>query len=307
MTYISPMQIEVPAADPFRIEGPAVISFSGGRTSGYMLHRILLAHGGTLPNDVLVCFANTGREMPATLEFVRDCGATWNTHINWLEYRYRPGHDGGRGAHDFVVVSHNEASRDGEPFEDVIVARRGLLPNPTMRYCTAELKIRTMERFIKVQTGWKKWTQVVGLRADEPGRVFRATDEARQKKQNAAGWVMCPLHEAGVTEADVGAFWREQPFDLRVAGKWEGNCDGCFLKSRSSISRMISDHPDRMAWWTTQEEVAVARGVARDPAMARFRMDRSYAEMTDVVKRQGVLPYDVFEPEASCTEWACTD
>lgn len=27
--------------DPFLIEGPAVISFSGGRTSGYMLRRIL--------------------------------------------------------------------------------------------------------------------------------------------------------------------------------------------------------------------------------------------------------------------------
>lgn len=27
--------------DPFLIEGPAVISFSGGRTSGYMLRRVL--------------------------------------------------------------------------------------------------------------------------------------------------------------------------------------------------------------------------------------------------------------------------
>jgi len=47
----------------FLITGPAVISFSGGRTSAYMLWRILQAHGGILPDDVVVCFANTGREM----------------------------------------------------------------------------------------------------------------------------------------------------------------------------------------------------------------------------------------------------
>lgn len=48
--------------DPFFIKGPAVISFSGGRTSGYMLWRILQAHDGKLPDDVYVMFANTGLE-----------------------------------------------------------------------------------------------------------------------------------------------------------------------------------------------------------------------------------------------------
>lgn len=36
----------------YKIQGPALISFSGGRTSGYMLHQIVQAHGGTLPDDV---------------------------------------------------------------------------------------------------------------------------------------------------------------------------------------------------------------------------------------------------------------
>jgi hypothetical protein len=70
---------------------------------------------------------------------------------------------------------------------------------------------------------------------------------------------------------------------------------------------MIRDHRDRMAWWAAREEEAVARGVARNPAMAKFRDDRSYAVMTEVVDRQGVLPFNVFEPEMGCSEWACTD
>ena len=46
--------------NPYLIHGPALISFSGGRTSGYMLKKILDAHSGLLPDDVHVTFANTG-------------------------------------------------------------------------------------------------------------------------------------------------------------------------------------------------------------------------------------------------------
>ena len=60
-------------SSPFRIQGPAIISFSGGRTSAYMLWRILQAHDGELPPDVHVIFANTGREMEGTLRFA-SCG-----------------------------------------------------------------------------------------------------------------------------------------------------------------------------------------------------------------------------------------
>ena len=53
-------------ADPWRVPRPAVISFSGGRTSGYMLKHILDAHSGRFPYDVAVIFANTGLERPET-------------------------------------------------------------------------------------------------------------------------------------------------------------------------------------------------------------------------------------------------
>jgi 3'-phosphoadenosine 5'-phosphosulfate sulfotransferase (PAPS reductase)/FAD synthetase len=63
--------------NPYKIEGPAVISFSGGRTSAYMLRKVLDAHEGELPPDVFVVFADTGKERPETLDFVRECSKRW--------------------------------------------------------------------------------------------------------------------------------------------------------------------------------------------------------------------------------------
>lgn len=280
--------------DPFLITGPAVISFSGGRTSAYMLWRILQAHGGTLPDDVVVCFANTGREMPATLDFVRDCGATWNVPIIWLEYRWKP------GAHGYDVVSHNSASRAGEPFE-LMLAGKSMLPNPVMRFCTTELKIRTMQRWVKAECGWSDWNNVVGLRADESRRVERLQKNQRRQKSGA----LTPLHEAGVTQADVFAFWRMQPFDLRLAGPWEGNCDGCFLKSRAAIARMHIDHPDRMEWWAKSERL-FASTVRTAPSMNLFRADREdYAKMAKIIRDQGTLEFSYEETFGPCENGGC--
>ena len=130
-------------SNPFEIIERTCISFSGGRTSGYMLWRILDANGGKLPDDAVVVFANTGKEDEATLKFVHDCETNWNVPIVWLEYC----------AHEdpkqrFKVVNYQTASRNGEPFEAVI-RQRNYLPNPVTRFCTAEMKIRTIHKYLK--------------------------------------------------------------------------------------------------------------------------------------------------------------
>ena len=63
---------------------------------------------GGLPNDAIVCFANTGKEEEATLKFVNDCSVNWNVPIHWLEYR---------SLKEFAKVDYATASRNGEPFE----------------------------------------------------------------------------------------------------------------------------------------------------------------------------------------------
>lgn len=101
--------------NPYFIEGPAVISFSGGRTSAYMLRHILDAHGGSLPEDVHVCFMNTGKERPETLDFIRACSQRWGVRVRWLEFQ-RPG----EGRPTWRELNYDTASRAGEPFEALI-------------------------------------------------------------------------------------------------------------------------------------------------------------------------------------------
>ena len=68
----------------YKIDEPTAISFSGGRTSALMLYKVLEANGG-IPDDCVITFANTGKEMEQTLEFVRDIETHWGVPIVWLE------------------------------------------------------------------------------------------------------------------------------------------------------------------------------------------------------------------------------
>ena len=263
--------------DPFKITGPTCISFSGGRTSAYMLWRVLQAHGGKLPEEAQVLFCNTGKEEEATLRFVRDCGKRWGVGIVWLEYT---------GSGDWVKCEFHSAARNGEPYEAVIAQRGGNLPNRMARYCSSELKTRTMHRYLR-WSDWKEWDTFIGIRADEPRRV--AKFRANMHPETKAETVHMPLVWAGVGAAEVGDFWKTQPFDLELpnnGGKtMHGNCDLCFLKPASQVQSLIAEKPERAVWWAKQEAKALAAGIGWSGA--HFRDDRpSYAAMKMMAEKQ---------------------
>ena len=256
--------------NPYKIESPALISFSGGRTSGFMLKQIIYAYEGTLPNDIYVVFANKGKEMPQTLDFVKDCAERWDCKIYWLELEIADE----RPIYRTKEVNFNTASRNGEPFESLI-QRRKMLPNPVMRMCTQELKMNVMKRFMKNQ-GHKEWTNVVGLRYDEPRRV------AKQNRQNDADvnvWEsVMPLYQDKITVKEVTEFWRKNNFDLKLTSEngqtTAGNCDLCYLKGTKTLTRILKEKPELADWWIAQEK----------KIDATFRKDGSYINLVDLTK-----------------------
>jgi len=268
-------------SNPFKINEPTVISFSGGRTSAYMLWRVLDANGG-LPDEAKVCFANTGKEDGATLRFVDECSKNWNVPIVWLEYR--------SADPKFEIVNFENASRGGQPFEQIIQHRK-MLPNTRARFCTVELKIRTMRRYAQ-SLGWDEWDNMIGIRNDEQRRAAKMASDYKGETP------VMPLHQAGVRKSEVLDFWNRQPFDLEllvVNGETiGGNCDLCFLKSTPKILTLVAQKPERAIWWAKQEEWAQTQ---TNGDGNRFRIDRPrYADIHNFVDRQA----DMFEDSIEC-------
>lgn len=280
--------------NPYLIDGPALISFSGGRTSAYMLKQILDAHGGTLPDDVHVCFANTGKEREETLRFVHECGSRWDVPIRWLEWQDREGRQTAAGDR-FVEVGLNSASRRGEPFK-ALIRRKSYLPNATMRFCTAELKIDTLKQFM-LSIGFTNWSNIIGLRADEMRRI--AKSEARNEAGKERWTNKWPMLLAGIAARDVWKFWLggnvdpkaltealPQGFDLGLY-PYEGNCDGCFLKGREVLMWQERERPGYLDDWIEMEELASS--ITQKPSGAQFVTEYSYADLKRDVERQPLL------------------
>lgn len=211
-----------------------VLSFSRGRTSAYMLAKY--------KDEIdLVVFANTGKEALGTLDFVRKCGEYFEKDIVWLEYTIV-------NKQKFIIVNYENASRDGQPFRELIHKRR-FIPNVGMRFCSMEMKALTIKRYLKsIGVDVKEVDMYLGIRADEPSRYHRLKDNMRN------GWYnKMPLYKDRITEEDVLNYWSNQPFDLDI-NRWEGNCDLCFLKGMSKKLELLRQKPEVAKFWIEMEQ-----------------------------------------------------
>lgn len=218
---------------------PYMISFSGGRTSAMMTHVLL---DQLKDDEVVVCFANTGKEEEATLEFVNNCDKLWGGKVVWLEYERIDNKPA------FRIVTFETAARRGEPFA-ALIQQRGITPNVVARFCTQELKVRVIKKYMQ-SLGYKAWINTVGLRHDEPNR-WRGK-EGPVAKQCWENWF--PLVEMRVDKPQVLAFWKKMPFDLELK-EYQGNCDACFLKGKKKMQQIAREAPEKLDWWIEQERL----------------------------------------------------
>lgn len=175
--------------------------------------------------NVINVFTNTGKEVEGTLVFADKCDKYFNLNLVWLEYRH---------LNQFGVVNFETASRNGEPFEDLI-KHKGL-PTARARICTRDLKIRTIDRYLaSIGLAPKDYKMAVGIRFDEQHRIADKYYPLAQE-----------LH---VTKQIILEWWKRQPFDLDVP-EHLGNCDFCFEKSLRKRLMNV----DHSGWWQQMEE-----------------------------------------------------
>ncbi len=294
-------------SNTYLITGPALISFSGGRTSAFMLKQMLDAAGGAFAPDIHVVFCNTGREREETLRFVHECQVRWGVPIHWLEWRDRRKRT--PVTERFEEVDHNSASRNGEPFEALIRSKKST-PNAVRRWCTEHLKVQVCADFMEAR-GYKHWTNVIGLRADE---LRRSVKKDRQNEEGKSPWTnVMPMVRTGHTKEDVRRFWfgnmtpadavqiqkdfgpqaavtLPQGFELGLE-EWEGNCTLCFMLGYQVLLHRIRRNPDEPLWWSHMERLG--RGT--------FTTEYSYEDLRRAALTSPLLDLgDNFSSDAEC-------
>jgi 3'-phosphoadenosine 5'-phosphosulfate sulfotransferase (PAPS reductase)/FAD synthetase len=271
-----------------------VCTFSGGRTSAFM---------GLMLKDLpkykefkkLFIFANTGKEKEETLEFIDRCDKEWNLNVVWLEAKIIT--EKGIGT-TYKIVDFKTASRNGEPFEDML----NKYPMPTVfaSNCTRELKLAPMNKYIKT-LGFNQVITALGIRYDERHRKSNTAEE-----QN----IVYPLcDDLKVDSKFIRDWWSRQCFDLKLKD-YEGNCDLCFKKSVRKRLTLIKEDPNIANWWLEVENKYSTDKVPRFDLRTNISMEeliekaqhpfRTIQDQYELGKTQAALFDEDLDIETDC-------
>jgi len=261
-----------------------LISVSGGRTSAILAYLLWNKYKNDPTVQLVFVFANTSREDEKTLIFVKNLEAYFGFPIVWVEAVV---HHGTRKGSTHKVVTFETAKRNGEVFEDII-SKYGI-PNKAFLHCTRELKTNAIRSYMK-SIGWggyKKYTTVIGMRADEIKRIDKDYKPGMPFSDYEFNDIKCqwyPLIAWGITKADVAVFWKKQLFDLGLAD-YEGNCKKCYKKTDTKIiTQVVLDPTDD---WIERMEKKYGffsgnRNIDKcPPPYTFFRHNRTLAEVME--------------------------
>lgn len=269
-----------------------VLLCSGGRTSGLMLRK-QIDSTPDYKEEWITIFCNTGKERNETLDFVHEIETRWEVPIVWVEYHRVPAYSipanifptprrnlnlakaaaSGEDTHWFKVVNYDTASRNGEPFDELLNWMKPL-PNVVSRGCSMQLKIRTAMRYL-FSLGQKEYISNIGIRLDESHRTLQILANCDSFEHPEF-----PLVRGGFTLSDVTSFWRNNDFDLKLKS-YEGNCDLCFLKAKWKRVLLVQEHPESLKWWKDWE---AKKATQSDGQGVVFRLGESYLEIERLSK-----------------------
>jgi 3'-phosphoadenosine 5'-phosphosulfate sulfotransferase (PAPS reductase)/FAD synthetase len=200
---------------------------------------ILQTHPAFKDIPKVYTFANTSKERPETIEFIRKCDEAFNLNLVKLEAVFSDKKGVGT---NYKIVDYDNLCMDGSLFEQLI--KKWGLPNYRASGCTNELKVVPQNKYIKSLGDYNVWT-ALGIRYDER---HRASKYLRDK-----GCIFPMIDTLKITEDFVRTFWARQPFDLNLESH-QGNCDLCFKKSLRKRATIIQETPEVAQWWDDMEQ-----------------------------------------------------
>ena len=246
-----------------------LISFSGGRTSAYMLYKMF--SNKKEDEEYIVIFANTGKEHEGTLQFVKDCEDNFECEIIWLEARHRKPtgetYSKKGWSVSYNIVNFETASRNGEPFEEMLSVLG--IPCSSAPFCSDQLKRKPIEAYLK-DIGWKDYYKAIGIRCDE---IDRINPNFKEKK------ILYPLvKNFPSTKKMIIEWWSNNNFDLNIPLNL-GNCDICWKKSFKVLVQNTLDFPERFKWWEEMILKHSDKSRNKDKNISFFRGGKTISEL----------------------------
>lgn len=259
-----------------------VVSFSGGRTSAYLVH-LMEQLRITAEMNVRYIFMDTGAEHPATYQFIRDVVSHWGIELTCLRVKVSP--ELGQG-NSYQIIPLESIGPDLQPWIDV--TKKYGTPYFGGAFCTRTMKIEVCERYCR--DNFKAWESWLGMRVDEQARIWgerifpllrRLSFEdmemrglyAELREITEEQQALAMLEERFLLDTataqriyervkkvgksrqrflaeisdyqkeDILTWWRGQPFDLQLE-EHLGNCVFCIKKGINKVALALRDEPE---------------------------------------------------------------
>jgi 3'-phosphoadenosine 5'-phosphosulfate sulfotransferase (PAPS reductase)/FAD synthetase len=144
-----------------------VISFSGGRTSAYLVYLIeSMRKSGEWTEPVEYIFMDTGAEHPKTYEFIKKCVEHFGIELTCLRAKV----DMELGvSNGYEIIKMSDIGFDLSVFNK-FMSKYG---NPTINrpICTDKLKTIPSTKYLTEKYGKGNFVRWLGMRIDEPRRL----------------------------------------------------------------------------------------------------------------------------------------
>lgn len=183
-----------------------ILGLSGGKDSTALA---ILLHQDIPEMEYFFC--DTHKELPETYEYLDRIKARLGIKIHYLSAQ--------RG------------------FDHWLTLHSGYLPSPKRRWCTEQMKIRPLEKFV----GDDDAISYIGIRADEDRDGYISTKPNIQP--------VFPFKERGLVKQDILDLLEDSGIGLPDYYRWRSRsgCFFCFFQRKYEWVKLAEEHPDLFA------------------------------------------------------------
>lgn len=202
------------------------VSFSGGRTSAYMVY-ILNKRRIKENLNMMFTYYDTGGEHPKTYEFIKRLVKEWDIPLICLKSVVNE--EMGVGT-SWEIIDVNDLKFDLTLVKKLMSKYGNFTKNRP--YCTDKMKTRVADKFKKQMFGNNQDVYTwLGIRVDEPKRL--------KPKPN----IKYLADISDFEKQDIINWWAQQSFDLEIP-EHLGNCVFCVKKNIKKLALVERDEPE---------------------------------------------------------------